>query len=752
MTARPLLVGLGWLDRPGGLERYLADLRRRLDEPATVVLATGPTDDPTLHVAASPDDSVPKRLLGVRRAVARLAPRAEVLDLHFALTGAGALLARSGRRLPRVVHFQGPWADEGPQRGRRARRALERLVYRRAERFVVLSGSMARVLVERYGADPWRIDVIPPGVDLAQFSPGDRAGARESLGFPADAFLVVAVRRLVERTGIAVLLDAWDQAADDLPAGARLLVAGDGPSRPALDEQLAALAPRRPAQLVGAVDEATLVALYRSADLVVVPSVRLEGFGLVALEALACGAPVLATDCGGLPDAVAGLGPDLVPPGDRAALADALVGASRGPLPSRQACRRHAERFDWDTVAARHRELYDLVAARRPAQTRRVVVLDHSAASSGGEIAMARLVDALPGTTVHAVLFDEGPFVARLARAGATVEVRRLGAPGAVDRQAATRALTVARHGAAVAWHTVRLAVRLRRLQPDVVHANSLKSGLIGGVAARLARVPVVWHVRDRIAADYLPERAARLVRFAVRHLPDAVITPSHEVMATLGAPGRRDVERVVVPDPYAVGAAPVDRTGGSVVEVAMVGRIARWKGQDVFVRAFASAFPDGSAQATIVGAPVFGGDDDRYAAELEALVASLDPATSVTLAGARDDVASVVGRADIVVHASRSPEPFGQVVVEAMAAGAAVVATAAGGPGELVRDGVDGILVPPDDVPALAAALRRLAADPAERHRLGRSARQRVAAVTDPERVGAAVAAVHARAARRRR
>jgi glycosyltransferase involved in cell wall biosynthesis len=188
----------------------------------------------------------------------------------------------------------------------------------------------------------------------------------------------------------------------------------------------------------------------------------------------------------------------------------------------------------------------------------------------------------------------------------------------------------------------------------------------------------------------------------------------------------------VVVPDPYA--SRSLARRLHERVHVVMVGRIARWKGQDVFVRAFAEAFPDGGARGTVVGAPVFGEDDDVYAADLEALVAGLPGSVDLTLAGARDDVESILATADIVVHASRTPEPFGQVIVEAMAAGAVVVATEGGGPSEIIRHGVDGLL------------------DPDERDRLGTAARARVAHLCDPARIGAEVAAIHDRAMAARR
>jgi glycosyltransferase involved in cell wall biosynthesis len=747
VTARPLLVGLGWLDAPGGLERYLADLRGGLDDPPTVVLTTA-TDLPAgVVAAASPSAGQLRRFRGVRRAAGHAAPGADVVDLHFALTGVAALASSPVRRLPKVVHFQGPWADEAGS-ARWVRRRIERLAHRGAERFIVLSGAMGRILIEGYGGDPWRVEVIPPGVDLDRFSPGDRTAARARLGLDPHAFVVVTVRRLVPRTGVHVLLDAWATAAARLPVGAQLVVASDGPQRAELDDQLRRLAPARAARLLGTISEEDLVDLYRAADVAVVPSIALEGFGLAALESLACGTPTLVTRCGGLPDAVAGLGLPLVEPDDPDALAAALLDAASGLLPSRERCRVHAESFAWPAVVTRHRAIYDDAAARRPPVGRRVVLLDHCAARSGGEIALARLVDASPTTRFHAVLFEEGPLEAMLGDAGATAEVRALGAVGDVDRSAAARPLTVARHALSTTWFTARLAWRLRRLRPDVVHANSLKAGLIGGVAARLARAPMVWHVRDRLADDYLPSRSARLVRAACRRLARSVVVPSEAVLETLGPPADGQ-ERLVVPDPYPVGAPrPAVRPAGPL-RVVMVGRLAPWKGQDVFLRAFATAFPDGDERGTVVGAALFGADEQRYADGLAALVLHLELGDRVQLLGARDDVRSLLEEADVVVHASRVPEPFGQVVVEGMAAGAAVIATTGAGPSELIRPDVDGLLVPPDDVDALASALRRLAHDEPLRRSLGEAAQRRVAERTDPDRIAALIAGVHERATR---
>jgi glycosyltransferase involved in cell wall biosynthesis len=151
------------------------------------------------------------------------------------------------------------------------------------------------------------------------------------------------------------------------------------------------------------------------------------------------------------------------------------------------------------------------------------------------------------------------------------------------------------------------------------------------------------------------------------------------------------------------------------------VGRLAPWKGQHLVLEAFAAAFPVDGAVLAVVGAPLFGEDD--YAASLPAHAARLGIADRTMFTGFVDDIAGVLGDADVFVHASVRPEPFGQVVVEAMGAGLAVVAAEAGGPAEVIANGVDGLLYAPGDVDALAGCLALLASDGALRDRLGLAA-----------------------------
>ena len=155
-----------------------------------------------------------------------------------------------------------------------------------------------------------------------------------------------------------------------------------------------------------------------------------------------------------------------------------------------------------------------------------------------------------------------------------------------------------------------------------------------------------------------------------------------------------------------------------SPFRVGIVGRLAAWKGQDLFLEAFARAFPDGDTEAWVVGQAMFG-EDERYADALPDQAEHLGIAERVVFRGFRENVWDELAQIHVLVHCSLIPEPFGQVVVEGMAAGVPVIAADAGGPAEIITDGVNGLLTPPGDVEALAAAMRRVHDDRALRRRL---------------------------------
>lgn len=362
----------------------------------------------------------------------------------------------------------------------------------------------------------------------------------------------------------------------------------------------------------------------------------------------------------------------------------------------------------------------------RSAKQPRVVFVGHIARLSGGEIALVRLLSALKkDVEPHVILGEPGPLVERLERMGVPVEVIPLaGHVRDVRRHGVSRAELNARVIAQTSGYIWRLRRRLRELKPDIVHTNTLKAALYGGIAGRLAGIPVVWHIRDRIASDYLPLGPRVLIRTVGSIVPSSLIANSCSTLATV--PLRLSVlrpYRAAVPDcvepPTVRALCPKE-----VMTVGMVGRLAPWKGQHVFLRAFASVFRDQEAQARVIGSAMFG--DDNYAAELPRLAERLGIDSQVDFRGFREDVWRELRELDVLVHASVVPEPFGQVVLEGMGVGLPVVATAAGGPAELIRDSIDGLLVPPGDIAALAKALRRLRDDPELGERLGAAALER--------------------------
>jgi glycosyltransferase involved in cell wall biosynthesis len=732
------MLGKGWFpEQLAVVAVQTPELLEHLPEASGVLIGARAPVPARVRGVSEHERPLAERLLAFWRAAQRAAEGTDLVDAHFALYALAPLWLGRLRGKPVVLHFQGPWAEECVAAGdgsgvrRAARVLLERAAYRRAREAVVLTSAFRQVLVERYGLRPWNINVTPPGVDLATFSPGPAARARHDFGLDPDAFVAVAVRRLVPRMGLEVLLDAWSEAIADLPPTSTLLIAGEGPLRDTLTARIAARNLESSVRLLGRISEARLVELYRAADVAVVPTVEHEGFGLVVIEAAACGTPSIVTAVGGLPEAIAGLDSSLiVPPNDRPALRDRLLRA-RVDRPSRAATRDYAERFGWSGVAERHRA----IARRAVGQVRRdsrlkVVYLDHVAQLSGGEIALLRLLPHLDRVNPHVILGEDGPLVGELHLAGISTEVLPFGDVARRLRKASvlTGAITP-RIAATTAAYVARLAARLRHLRPDLVHTNSLKAGVYGSLAANLAGIPVIWHVRDRISEDYLPRPAVSLVRRMSRHLASAVVANSRSTMQTLVAPTNPLVVYSVLPE--VMGHVPVtQRATGGPLTFGIVGRLSPWKGQDVFLRAFAAAFPRGEERAVVVGGALFG--EDEYARSLPALAAALGIADRVELRGHRPDVWEELSRIDVLVHASVTPEPFGQVILEGMAAGVPVIAAGAGGPAEILEHNVTGLLYAQANADELAAAMRRMR-NPLLRERLSQAAGQALGPYSPP-------------------
>lgn len=383
---------------------------------------------------------------------------------------------------------------------------------------------------------------------------------------------------------------------------------------------------------------------------------------------------------------------------------------------------------------------------------RTILYLDHTAKMGGGEIALLNLLCALDKMRYRpiVVLAAEGPLVGKLQACGIETHVEPLCAAVLDTRKDALGAgsLLKLRQG----WDCVMYARTLARLArlwgADLIHTNSLKSDLYGGLAGRMAGIPVLWHIRDSIDGHYLPPKVAAAFRAISYVLPQAVVANSHSTLRTLRSPKRqvtaavysglrntipasdREAKVRVVHDGYDavnfhVSEGEQHLTGGGST-IALVGRIAEWKGQHIFIEAadlVRSRFP--AARFQIIGAPLFG--EQEYEQRLHTMVRDRALEAQVAFLGFRDDVPALLCQANIVVHASILGEPFGQVVIEGMAAGKPVIATDGGALPEIVIPGETGLLVPMGDAPAMAEAIMQLLADPVRAAALGAAGQRRV-------------------------
>ncbi|WP_019931296.1 glycosyltransferase family 4 protein [Nocardia sp. BMG111209] len=352
----------------------------------------------------------------------------------------------------------------------------------------------------------------------------------------------------------------------------------------------------------------------------------------------------------------------------------------------------------------------------------KAVFVAHTAAPSGAELAMLRLVSALQPHLDTAVVYTaDGPMVDRTRERG--IETRLL--PNAFDSRSMTiagaadprRLLAGAAGLLRVGW---ALGATARELGATVLVAGSSKTLLMGAVAARRAGIPLVWQVHDRITAQYFGRALAPVLRLLGRVAAQGCIANSRGTLRTLFTWRQPAIVAYPGLEPAPEAVRPPQREPEDAV-VAVVGRLAPWKGQDVFLRALAAAkyVP---RQVLLVGGTFF--DEEPYRAELERLAAEL--ALPVTFTGHVDDPEALLRDVDVLVHCSVLPEPFGQVVVEGMRAGCAVVATRPGGPTEIVEPEISGLLVDAGDEAQLTAALDRLLGDPALRDRLAAAARVR--------------------------
>ena len=363
----------------------------------------------------------------------------------------------------------------------------------------------------------------------------------------------------------------------------------------------------------------------------------------------------------------------------------------------------------------------------------RVLYVNHTGLVSGAERSLLGLLESLP----------------------ADVEPRLAGPPGPLHEHAArigTRTTAIAGTAGSLKLHPVHTPVALatmvvtaggvlrtaRAWQADVLHANSIRAGMIADPVARALKRPLVLHVRDCLP----PSPFTRRLQASLALRAGAVIAISNHVARAFDPHGVAPRLRII-DNPFdlaKLNPTRIDRVAArnklGITDdekvLALVGQITPWKGQEEAIRAMAWVREEHpTAILLLVGEAKFVGratryDNRTYLRRLHELTGQLGLGEAVRFLGEREDVPEILRACDVALLPSWD-EPFGRAAVEAMAMGAPVVASAVGGPAEIITDGVDGRLVQPRDPATLAIAVDGLLRDPQQRQALGGAARKSV-------------------------
>ncbi len=296
------------------------------------------------------------------------------------------------------------------------------------------------------------------------------------------------------------------------------------------------------------------------------------------------------------------------------------------------------------------------------------------------------------------------------------------------------------RGGSEALSYTRRFNRLMKKLQPDLIHSNGMKCHVISGLS-RLP-IPTVWFMHDylqcrRLMRRVLPCLSGRVTRLIANsqsvaddvaplmpRLPIDVVYPGVDETRFYTAPGMpARLDQL----------AGLPATGEEIVRIGLVATYARWKGQDVFLQA-AAQLKDHPVKLRfyIVGGPIYAAVSSQFTLdELRDLAADQGVDATVGFIPFQEEPAWIYRTLDIVVHASRQPEPFGRSILEAMACGRSVVAANVGGAAEIYEENVSAVGVRPGSAMELASLLNRLISDPAHREILAIAAAERAKTFT---------------------
>lgn len=701
--------------------RFRPDLPRRetRDEGAVIRVGVGGGFDKWLFLIGAVFAA-----LGERR---RLGSRPVLLwgmDISVG-SGVGAILNFLMPKLPFVLTVEYGYGDERIERGRFGliNKGLRFMLWR-ASAVTAISTYLADT-ARRYGYQQ-AVEVIPNGVSVEQFQAAARRRRNKS------GATVITVSRLVSKNGVDTLIRAMAEVKEAVP-GVRCHIIGDGPERRSLESLARELGVVTAVKFFGSVPYEELPRYLAQADVFARPS-RSEGMGNAFVEALAAGLPIIGTAVGGIPDIIrdgeTGLFARVDDPDDLAAKVKRLL--SDHELAERMVRNGQAmvrERFSWDAIALAYRRIFNR-ALERP--IRILIATGIFPPDIGGPATYTEMVAqelSRRGYAVRVVTYGDG-LNAKIKNQKSKSQFKIQKYPVSVISRSIPKGIR----------HLCYFLVCVRRaFGVDVVYAQDPVSA---GLPALLAAKITGRTFAIRVAGDYAWEQSRqrfgvadsvdefqrrrygwrteffrRLQRFVVSRA-DAVITPSDYFRKIVAAWVRDSGKVFCVYNGINLReiACPPDISRAPNM-ILSAGRLVPWKGFGTLIE----LMPELSGWQLLIAG------DGPERGRLATIAEDLNLADRVTLAGALQEEALLreLCRATVFVL-NTSFESFSFQVVQAMAAGCPVITTAIGNLPEIIENGREGILVEPDDRPAILAAIEKVRRDHEFRDRIVANARSR--------------------------
>jgi len=678
------MLGLDYFTiRPGGLGRAFDSICNELE-------ASGQKFNrleiglPFYGSNVKPENSVFLRIYWLLRGAIKIRNKTNIIYSHFALH---AFIVSFVIKAPIVSFFHGPWARESLiSTGKKSRRFelqkfIEKKIYKKSRFIHCASENFKNLLITDYTVDRSKILVIPLGVDLDRFQNNQKDLARKTLGIGVSELIFVSVRRLTNRMGIDDLIHGFSKFCAQSPNGS-LYIIGRGPQQNSYEKLIQSLGIENRIHLLGEISDAELPLWYAASDSSIVPSQNLEGFGLVALESLACGTPVLASRCGGLEEIVESWNPNfLFDPNRPGQITSKLLEFASGEISETpDNCRNFANSYTWFRS-------FELIKASLERQ--KIIFLTSEDMISGAEISLFELVTGLSDHYHPEVLIGgKGPLYDKFIQSNISIKL------------VPDLSLKFSRYSkinelikALIKLPNAMFAVfqEIRKSDSEIVFINTFKSLLISFLGILLTNKKAIYWAHDSFKFESKIQFGKRSFYKVIFHLLKIhIICNSKYTSLSLEKNFGITSDHILYPIVRVI-ATQQKNSSDTLIKLGICGRIAEWKGQLFALKALAPLLSNSNNLVLeMLGSPLFG--DEVYFQQVKDFIEENNLSEKVNLLPFCAEPEKIVATWDLSIHAAIKPEPFGRTIVESLMVGVPVIVPNVGGPLEIVRERINGL------------------------------------------------------------